>query len=245
MAASVLRQASMMTSDASPGGSPPPAVELVDELRNRLDDDPALATAFAALTPGRQREYNYHIAGAKQAATRARRIDACVPKILAGRGFRDRAGGPERTASGPKGTKAGSGSGKAVLLSGGNPQIPKGDGPEPVAAYLAAMPGWKQDVGRRLDALIERTVPDVRKAVRWNSPFYGVDEVGWFVSYHCFDRYLKVTFLNGSKLDPLPPVGSKDPDARYVHLHEDDELDEVLLTRWLQQSSSLPAWKGF
>ena len=108
-----------------------------------------------------------------------------------------------------------------VLLSGGNPQIAKGDGDAPVQAYIAAMPGWKSDLGRRLDALVERAVPDVRKAVRWNSPFYGSDAGGWFISYHCFDRYVKVTFLYGSSLDPMPPVGSKDPDARYLHVTED------------------------
>jgi hypothetical protein len=131
------------------------------------------------------------------------------------------------------------------LLSGGNPQIPKGDGDAPVQAYLAAMPGWKQEAGRRLDALIERTVPDVRKAVRWNSPFYGVEGQGWFLSYHCFTRYIKVTFLRGAQLDPLPPVDSKDPDTRYVHIHEDEHLDEELLSRWITQASRLPGWDGF
>jgi hypothetical protein len=131
------------------------------------------------------------------------------------------------------------------LLSGGNPQIPKGDGDAPVQAYIAAMPGWKQKAGRRLDELIERTVPDVKKAVRWNSPFYGVEGRGWFLSYHCFTRYIKVTFLRGAELDPLPPVGSKDPDARYVHIHEDENLDEKLLTSWITQASQLPGWDGF
>lgn len=131
------------------------------------------------------------------------------------------------------------------LLSGGNPQIPKGDGDAPVQAYIAAMPGWKQEVGQQLDALIERTVPDVRKAVRWNSPFYGVEGQGWFLSYHCFTRYIKVTFLYGAQLDPLPPVGSKDPNARYVHLHEDEELDEELLASWIRQAAEIPGWDGF
>ena len=134
---------------------------------------------------------------------------------------------------------------KPVLLSGGNPQIPKGDGPEPVEAYLAAMPGWKQGAGRSLDGLIERSVPGVRKAVRWNSPFYGLGDNGWFVSYHCFDRYVKVTFLNGSKLDPMPPVDSKDPDTRYAHIHEGEEIDESQFERWFQQASSMPGWDGF
>ena len=131
------------------------------------------------------------------------------------------------------------------LLSGGNPHIPKGDGDAPVQAYIDAMPGWKRDVGRRLDALIERTVPDVQRAVRWNSPFYGVEGQGWFLSYHCFTKYLKVTFFRGASLEPVPPVDSKDPDARYVHIHEDDDLDDELLTRWITQASELPGWDGF
>ncbi len=211
-------------------------MELVDELRNRLDGDPELAAAFASLTPGRQREYNFHISGAKQAATRERRIDRCVPKILAGQGLRE--GDAKRSGRRP-------GDDGPVLLSGGNPQIPKGDGPEPVAAYLAAMPGWKQNVGRRLDALIEKTVPDVRKAVRWNSPFYGIENLGWFVSFHCFDRYVKVTFLNGAQLDPNPPVESKDPNTRYAHVHEGDEIDVAQFQRWFRQGSSQPGWDGF
>ena len=131
------------------------------------------------------------------------------------------------------------------LLSGGNPQIPKGDGDAPVQAYIEAMPGWKSDVGRRLDTLIEGIVPDVRKAVRWNSPFYGVEGQGWFLSYHCFTKYIKVTFLRGAELDPLPPVDSKDPDTRYVHIHENDDLDDKLLTVWIKQASELPGWDGF
>ena len=131
------------------------------------------------------------------------------------------------------------------LLSGGNPQIPKGDGDAPVQAYIAAMPGWKCDVGRRLDGLIERTVPDVNRAVRWNSPWYGIEGQGWFLSYHCFTRYIKVTFIRGADLDPIPPVTSKDPDARYVHIHEDDDLDEALLASWVRQAADLPGWDGF
>ena len=131
------------------------------------------------------------------------------------------------------------------LLSGGNPQIAKADGDAPVQAYIAAMPGWKHDIGRRLDDLIVRTIPDVQKAVRWNSPFYGVDGQGWFLSYHCFTRYVKVTFLNGGSLDPLPPVESKDKDTRYYHIHEDGEIDEELLSGWIRQAASLPGWDGF
>ena len=131
------------------------------------------------------------------------------------------------------------------LLAGGNPQIPKGDGPQVVEAYLAAMPDWKQDIGRRLDALVERTVPGVRKAVRWNSPFYGVDGKGWFLSFHCFDRYVKVSFLNGSTLDPLPPIDAKDPHTRYAHIHQDDAIDEELFDRWMTQATAVDGWAGF
>ncbi len=131
-----------------------------------------------------------------------------------------------------------------VLLSGGNPQIPKGDGNEPVQAYIAAMPGWKSDVGRRLDELIVRTVPNVRKAVRWNSPWYGIEGQGWFVSYHVFTRYVKVTFLNGASLSPVPPGSGKDEEARWVDIHE-GELDEVQMTEWIGQSAALPGWRGF
>ena len=134
---------------------------------------------------------------------------------------------------------------KPKLLSGGNPQIPKGDGDAPVQAYIEAMPGWKREVGRRLDTLVERTVPDVRRAVRWNSPFYGVEGRGWFLSYHCFTKYVKVTFFRGASLDPVPPVESKDEDTRYVHIHEDDELDEELMASWIEQASKLPGWDGF
>ncbi len=133
---------------------------------------------------------------------------------------------------------------KVVLLSGGNPQIPKGDGNEPVQAYIAAMPGWKSDVGRRLDDLILRTVPNVRKAVRWNSPWYGIEGRGWFVSFHVFTRYVKVTFLNGASLSPLPPGSGKDKESRWVDIHE-GELDEVQMTEWIGQSAALPGWRGF
>jgi hypothetical protein len=131
------------------------------------------------------------------------------------------------------------------LLSGGNPQIPKADGDAPVQAFIEAMPAWKQDVGRHLDELIGDEVPDVRKAVCWNSPFYGVEGQGWFVSYHCFDKYVKVTFLNGSSLDPLPPESSKDPDTRYLHIREDGVEDEAQLRDWIRQAAAAPGWDGF
>ena len=130
--------------------------------------------------------------------------------------------------------------GQPVLLSGGNPQIPKGHGDAPVQAYIAAMPGWKQGVGRYLDDLIDRTVPGVQKAVKWNTPFYGMDGRSWFVAYHCFNKYIKVTFLNGGSLQPLPPVESKHPGVRYFHIHEDEQVDEEQLASWLRQASELP-----
>jgi hypothetical protein len=131
-------------------------------------------------------------------------------------------------------------SNEPVLLSGGNPQIPKGEGDGPVQAYLAAMPGWKRDVGVRLDALIERTVPGVHKAVKWNSPFYGVEDDGWFLNFHCFTKYVKVAFFRGASLHPVPPGVSKSQDTRYLDIHEDDELDEAQLADWIEQASKLP-----
>ena len=130
-----------------------------------------------------------------------------------------------------------------TLLSGGNPQIAKGHGDAPVQAYIAAMPGWKSEVGRRLDALIERTVPGVHKAVKWNSPFYGVEGDGWFLSLHCFTKYIKVAFFRGTALHPAPPVESKSQDARYFHIHEHDRLDEAQFADWVKQASQLPGEK--
>ena len=132
---------------------------------------------------------------------------------------------------------------KPKLLSGGNPQIAKGYGDAPVQAFIAAMPGWKQDVGRRLDALIERTVPNVCKAVKWNSPFYGVEEGVWFLGIHCFNKYIKVAFFRGAALRPVPPGTSKQKDVRYLDVHENDELDESQLAAWVKQASHLPGEK--
>jgi hypothetical protein len=129
---------------------------------------------------------------------------------------------------------------KPALLAGGNPQIAKADGDAPVQAYIAAMPGWKQGVGRRLDALIVRTVPGVRKAVKWNSPFYGIEGQGWFLSFHCFTKYVKVAFFRGASLRPLPPGSSKHKEVRYLDIHEDDQLDEAELAAWVKQASELP-----
>ena len=134
---------------------------------------------------------------------------------------------------------------KPTLLSGGNPQIAKGDGDAPVQAYIAAMPGWKRDGGRHLDALIVRTVPGVRKAVKWNSPFYGVeDQGGWFLSFHCFTKYVKVAFFRGTSLRPLPPGESKNKEMRYLDIHEEDQLDELQLAAWIRQAAALPGWSG-
>ncbi len=133
------------------------------------------------------------------------------------------------------------GDAKPTLLSGGNPQIAKGDGDRPVQAYIAAMPGWKRDVGRHLDALIVRTIRGgVRKAVKWNTPFYGIeDQGGWFLAFHCFTRYVKVTFFRGTSLRPLPPGESKHKEVRYLDIHE-DSLDETQLVDWVKQASRLP-----
>ena len=131
-----------------------------------------------------------------------------------------------------------------VLLSGGNPQVAKADGDPPVQAYIAAMPGWKSDVGRSLDELIVSTVPDVQKAVRWNSPWYGIEGEGWFVSYHVFTRYIKVTFLNGASLQPVPPGAGKDKDSRWVDIYE-GELDVEQMATWVRQAAALPGWRGF
>ena len=130
---------------------------------------------------------------------------------------------------------------KPALLAGGNPQIAKADGDTPVRAYLAAMPGWKREVGRRLDTLIARHVPRVRKAVRWNSPFYGVEGQGWFLAFHVFTRSVKVTFFRGTSLRPVPPGGTG-PDARWIDVHEDD-LDEAQMASWIEQAASIPGWE--
>jgi hypothetical protein len=146
-------------------------------------------------------------------------------------------------ASTPRGTALKSRSrtvAKPALLAGGNPQIAKADGDAPVQAYIAAMPGWKRGVGRRLDALIVRTAPGGRKAVKWNSPFYGVEGQGWFLNFHCFTNYVKVAFFRGTSLCPVPPGASKHKHVRYLDIHEDDQLDEAQLAAWVKQASQLP-----
>jgi hypothetical protein len=132
-----------------------------------------------------------------------------------------------------------------TLLTGGNPQIAKGDGDVPVQAYIAAMPGWKQAVGRKLDALIEKHLPHVQKAVRWNSPFYGIEGQGWLVSFHVLTRYVQLNFFCGASLDPLPPGSGKDPKARWLNIYEQDEIDEAQLEAWLKQAATLKGWASF
>lgn len=134
--------------------------------------------------------------------------------------------------------------GKVRLLAGDNPQIPKGEGEGPVQAYLDAIPGWKQDRARQLDALITATVPKVRKAVKWNSPWYGIEGQGWFLSFHCISRYLKVAFFKGTSLQPMPPVESRQAEVRYLHVFEDAPLDEAQFIAWVKQASALPGEKA-
>ena len=152
-----------------------------------------------------------------------------------------RSGKSSKMGETPVAEKAG---GEPALLSGGNPQIAKADGDAPVQAYIAAMPGWKKDVGRRLDDLIVRTVPEVRKAVRWNSPFYGIEGQGWFVSYHVFTCYIRVTLFQGALLQPVPPGAGKDKDARWVDIYA-GELDEEQMAAWIRQAAAVPGWPGF
>jgi len=129
------------------------------------------------------------------------------------------------------------------LLSGGNPQIPKGEGDGPVQAYIAAMPEWKRGLGEYLDALILRVAPDVHKAVKWNQPFYGFEGEGWFISFRCYTKYVQLSFFRGSSLDPVPPKGSKHPEVRYLDIHENDAIDERQLVSWIEQASNLPGEK--
>ncbi len=148
---------------------------------------------------------------------------------------------PRKSTTKPKSPPRASAKAKPVkLLSGGNPQIAKADGDAPVQTYIAAMPGWKRDLGKRLDALIVRNVSNVRKTVKWNSPFYGIEGQGWFLSFHVFTRYVKLTFFRGTSLRPVPPGGTS-KDARWIDIHEDD-LDEAQITTWVKQAAALPGW---
>jgi hypothetical protein len=151
----------------------------------------------------------------------------------------NRAAGPAATAT--KSTNRAANK-NPILLAGGNPQIAKADGDAPVQAYIAAMPGWKSGVGRRLDALVVRTVPGVCKAVKWNSPFYGVEGQGWFMSLHCFTQYVKVAFFRGASLRPLPPGESKQKEVRYLDIHEGEPLDEAQMASWIRHAAALPGW---
>ena len=169
-------------------------------------------------------------------AKRTSKTSAKVAKNAAAKRVAAEAAKPRRTAPKSQSRKVA----KPTLLAGGNPQIAKAYGDAPVQAYIAAMPGWKRDVGRRLDALIVRTVPDVHKAVKWNSPFYGIEGQGWFLSLHCFTNYVKVAFFRGASLRPLPPVASKHKDVRYLDIHEDNQFDEAQLAAWVKQASQLP-----
>ena len=152
-----------------------------------------------------------------------------------------------KSKSPPKaGTKAKPGASEArplKLLAGGNPRIAKADGDAPVQAYIDGMPGWKRDVGHWLDALIVRNVPNVRKAVKWNSPFYGIEGQGWFLGVHTFTHYVKVTFFRGTSLRPVPPGGTpKSKDARWIDIREGDKLDEAQMATWVKQAAALPGW---
>jgi len=131
------------------------------------------------------------------------------------------------------------------LLTGGNPQIPKGDGDAPVQAYIAAMPGWKSAVGKRLDALIVRNLPQVQKAVRWNSPFYGIEGQGWLVSFHVLTRCVQLNFFCGAALQPVPSGSGKDPNARWLNISEGEALDEAQITAWLKQAAGMSGWASF
>lgn len=146
----------------------------------------------------------------------------------------------KKTAKAVKKAAAKADTAQPALLSGGNPQIAKGYGDAPVQAYISAMPGWKREVGQRLDTLITNTVPGAAKAVKWNSPFYGIEGQGWFVSFHCFAKYIKIAFFRGTSLRPVPPVESKGQDTRYFHIHENDVLDEAQFADWVKQASQLP-----
>ena len=169
-------------------------------------------------------------------AKRTSKTSAKVAKKAGAKRIAAKAAKPRKTAPKSQSRKVA----KPALLAGGNPQIAKADGDAPVQAYIAAMPGWKRDVGRRLDALIGRTVPGVRKAVKWNSPFYGIEGEGWFLSFHCFTKYVKVAFFRGTSLRPLPPGESKHRNVRYLDIHEDDQPDDAQLAAWVKQASQLP-----
>jgi hypothetical protein len=178
----------------------------------------------------------------KAVAKRTSKISAKAARKAAAKRVAAKAAKPRKTAPKAAPKPQSHRAAKPALLAGGNPQTAKADGDAPVQAYIAAMPGWKRDVGRRLDALIARTVPGVRKAVKWNSPFYGIEGQGWFLGLHCFTKYVKVAFFRGSSLRPVPPGASKSKDTRYLNILEDDSLDEQLVGSWIKQAAALPGW---
>lgn len=149
---------------------------------------------------------------------------------------------PRKTATAKSPPKRAAKRKPAELLKGGNPRIAKADGDAPVQAYIAAMPGWKRDIGKRLDALIGSNVPNVCKAVKWNTPFYGIEGQGWFLGFHCLTKYVKVSFFRGTSLHPVPPGESTQKKVRYLNIYEDDQLDEALVASWIRQASKLPGW---
>ena len=175
-------------------------------------------------------------------AKRTSKKSAKVAKKAAAKQVAAKAAKPHKAVAKSSARKGPAVAAKATLLAGGNPQIAKADGDAPVQAYIAAMPGWKSDVGRRLDALIVRTVPGVRKAVKWNSPFYGVEGQGWFLNFHTFTNYVKVAFFRGTSLRPVPPGESKHKEVRYLDIHEDDQHDEAQLASWIRQAAATPGW---
>jgi hypothetical protein len=182
------------------------------------------------------------VAKAKPKAKRASRASGArkpTAKKTANAGTRAKA-----SASGAKPINVRKGEKVAVVLSGGNPRIAKADGDAPVQAYIAGMPGWKRDLGKRLDALIVRNVPNVHKAVKWNSPFYGIEGQGWFLGFHTLTHYVKVAFFRGTSLRPVPPGASKGKDTRYIDIHEGDELDEAQMANWVKQAAALPGFLG-
>lgn len=233
-----------------------------EELTKKLQASPTFRAAFEALTPGRQRGYLLHFAAPKQSATRDSRIDKCRPFILKGLGihehWKDKAVLPARADDG-KAAKSkkfksvdeyldakldGGKFGGVRLLSGGNPQIAKGDGDAPVQAYIAAIPGWKKEVGQRIDLLVTRLFPKVAKAVRWNSPFYGIEGQGFFLSFHVMTKYVKFTFFKGASLKPLPPGGTeRSGESRWIDIYENDKIDEKQMTAWIKQAAAIPGWK--
>ena len=178
-------------------------------------------------------------AAAKRTPTKVAKKPAKVGKKAAAKGAAAKAARPRKAAPKSHTAKAA----EPKLLSGGNPQIAKGYGDAPVQAYIAAMPGWKSEIGRRLDALIVRTVPGVRKAVKWNSPLYGLEDNVWFLGVHVFAKYVKVAFFRGAALRPLPPGTSKQRQVRYLDIHQDDQFDEAQLSAWVKQASRLPGEK--